>query len=188
MLCASCTVSVHQINPMHRVEVSLFSHLVLYPLSRHMQCWNGSYFEPSTLQALGLRIQLGHGINGHCINPIAAPGDDFVIIDCNGIHKVALDYCGCTSAAKETVQLLRARLYPATVKAPQTAATFNMLEFFQLLTFDSKASAFEYYHALTRRTDNTGTIEIPVRSSIFLLITHLLTLLNLRIDTRNSSG
>lgn len=127
-----------------------------------MQSWNGTYFVTATLKALGLRIQLGHGARGRCVNPTAAPGIDFIIVDCNGIHQVALDYCGCATAEKETVQLLRARLYPATVKAPQTAATFNVLEFFHLLTFDSKASAFEFYHTLTRRTDNTGTMDTPV--------------------------
>lgn len=111
---------------------------------------------------MGLRIQLGHGIGERCVNPVPATGDDFVIIDCNGVHRVALDYCGCTNAIKETMQLLRARLYPATVQAPKTAATFNVLEFFHLLTFDSKASVFEFYHTLTRRTDNTGTSHIPV--------------------------
>lgn len=89
-------------------------------------------------------------------------GDDFVIVDCNGVHQVALDYCGCSSAAKVTIQLLRAQLYPATVQAPKTAATFNVLEFFQVLTFDSKASVFEFYRTLSRRTDNTGCLNIPV--------------------------
>lgn len=101
------------------------------------------------------------------MNPIVAAGDDFVIVDCNGIHQVALDYCGCANAKGLTVQLLRAKLYPATVQAPKTAATFNLLEFFQLLTFESKASAFELYHTLARRTDNTGTLRVPVCFCLF---------------------
>ncbi|KAF7967079.1 hypothetical protein HWV62_35917 [Athelia sp. TMB] len=130
--------------------------------------WNGSYFERSTLKSIGLRIQLGHARHQQCSNPVAAAGDDFVIIDGNGIHRVGLDDCGCTTAPAETVQLLRARLYPATVQAPKTAATFNVMEFFHVLSFDSKASAFEFFHTLTRRTDNTGTMDVPDRYVEFL--------------------
>ncbi|KAF7972615.1 hypothetical protein HWV62_17352, partial [Athelia sp. TMB] len=151
LLCPGCTVDHHYSNPTHRVEY-----------------WNGTYFEPTTLKAHGLRIQLGHALDEHCVNPVPSPGDDFIIVDTNGIHAVSLNFCVCTTAQKDTIQLLRARLYPATVKSPQTAATFNVLEFFHLLTFDSKASAFEFYHALGRRTDNTGTVEISDRYEEFL--------------------
>ncbi|KAF7975089.1 hypothetical protein HWV62_10489 [Athelia sp. TMB] len=155
LLCSRCSVIRHHNNPTHRIEI-----------------WNGSYFLPTTLKALGLRIQLGHPAGECCINPIPSPGNEFVIVDNNGIHEVFLDFCGCTRAEKETIQLLRARLYPATIKSPQTAATFNVLEFFHLLTFDSKASAFEFYHALGRRTDNTGTMYIPDRYEEFLRMIH----------------
>ncbi|KZP31898.1 hypothetical protein FIBSPDRAFT_944525 [Athelia psychrophila] len=151
LTCVNCAVATHAVHPTHRVER-----------------WNTSHFEPTTLKALGLRIQLGHSVGELCINPIPTAGDDFVIVDTNGIHQVALDYCGCASAKVATVQLLRARLYPATVQAPKTAATFNMLEFFHRLTFQSKASAFECYYTLARRTDNTGTLHIPDRYDEFL--------------------
>ncbi|KAG5221504.1 hypothetical protein IMY05_C4386000400 [Salix suchowensis] len=36
------------------------------------QKWNGEYFECTTLQALGLRIQLGH-LKGECVNPERVP-------------------------------------------------------------------------------------------------------------------
>ncbi|KZP23155.1 hypothetical protein FIBSPDRAFT_952228 [Athelia psychrophila] len=148
---------------------SILFHL-LPNLTKQVQRWNGSHFERTTLKDLGLQIQLGHGAGERCVNPMRAAGDDFVIIDCNGVHAVALDYCGCTSANKETIQLLRARLYPASAQAPKTAATFNVLEFFHLLTFDSKASVFEFYHTLTRRTDNTGTFYTPDRYDELLRI------------------
>ncbi|KAF7965473.1 hypothetical protein HWV62_43305 [Athelia sp. TMB] len=149
--CAGCSVKAHRANPTHRVEL-----------------WNGTHFEPTTLKTLGLRIQLGHSVGEPCVNPVAAAGDDFVIVDCNGIHQVGLDFCGCTSAKGDTVQLLRARLYPATVQAPKTAATFNLLELFHLLSFESKTSPFALYNTLARRTDNTGTTQIPDRYDEFL--------------------
>jgi len=45
------------------------------------------------------------------------------------------------------------------------AATFYVLETFQMLSFMSKVSAFKFYQALARRTDNTSTSVPPVRMS-----------------------
>jgi len=81
----------------------------------------------------------------------------------DGIHEVAIDYCGCQQSLPKTVQLLRARLFLSTVIDPKTAATFHVLNMFQMLSFTSKISAYEFYQALARRTDNTGTSTPPVR-------------------------
>ena len=107
------------------------------------------------MKDIGLRLQVGHA-DGLCPTPENAFNNDFVIIAHNGIHKVSLDYCACDGAASKPVQLIRTRLYPATVQDPKTAATFAVLEHFQLLSFTSKLSHYEYYRALTRLTDNTG--------------------------------
>jgi hypothetical protein len=112
---------------------------------------------------LGLRIQLGHPSGQLCINPISASTNGFVVLDTDIIHTVALDFCNCHLAINRHVQLLRARLFPATTIAPKCAATFRVLELFQLLSFMSKVSAYEFYHTLSRRTDNTGTEPTPVR-------------------------
>lgn len=121
-----------------------------------MQKWNGLYFEQVSLKSLGLRIQLGH-LDGVCILRQSAFNDDFVVLHIDGIHEVAVDYCGCQQSLPKTVQLLRARLFPSTVIDPKTAATFHVLDTFQMLSFTSKISAYEFYQALARRTDNTGT-------------------------------
>ena len=122
------------------------------------------------MKEIGLRIQLGHRVGERCANPKPAIGDDFVVIDINGIHQVGVDYCSCERAIHQVEQVLRARWYPATSITPKTAATFNALEYFQLLTFESKASAFEYIMSLMRRVDNTGTVDVPVS---WLYIVHL---------------
>ena len=90
--------------------------------------------------------------------------DDFVVVDTNGVHSVGLDYCDCEKAEDPVTQLLWVRWYPAMTTTPKSAATFNVLEFFHLLSFESKASIFEYYYTLMRRTDNTGTTAVPVGS------------------------
>lgn len=112
---------------------------------------------------LGLRVQLGHGPGQRCINPTRT--ESFTVVDSGGIHEIGLDFCGCETAQTRVKQLLRARLFPATVRDPRTAATFGVLEQFHLLSLESKVSAYEFYHALKRRSDNTGLCEPKVCSS-----------------------
>ncbi|KAJ7775868.1 hypothetical protein B0H14DRAFT_3095888 [Mycena olivaceomarginata] len=126
---------------------------------------NAGLFERVTLKSLGLRIQLGHGRNGIC------PGTDFCIVDSNGIHEVALDFCTCGRAEDHDVQLLRARLYPATTTNPATAATFRVLRDFHLLSLEAKSSAYHFYNKLARQTDNTGVFQPRTRYAEFRRMT-----------------
>jgi hypothetical protein len=130
------------------------------------QKWNGTFFEKASLRQLGLRKQLNHPPGERCLNPIRCQEDEFWIIDVTGLQSVTVDFCGCGKGdQRHTVQLLRSRLYPATVVQPQSAATFEVLKLFELLSYESKSSAFEVYQTLSRLTDNTGT-NIPNVSTI----------------------
>ncbi|KAG1769718.1 hypothetical protein EV702DRAFT_1181707 [Suillus placidus] len=153
--CFGTEMSCHQCCPLHTIEER-----------------NGSFFQRIKLKTLGLRIQLGHTPSDRCFNPRPSTADDFVIIDINGIHEVALDFCGCDIAQVRYKQLLRVRWYPATTTDPQTAATFNVLEHFHLLSYESKISAYEFFHGLARRTDNTGLSPIRDRYSAFMRMVH----------------
>ncbi|KAJ7817192.1 hypothetical protein B0H14DRAFT_3474825 [Mycena olivaceomarginata] len=167
LFCQACLVRLHRDNPLHRVEV-----------------WkDAALFERVTLKSLGLRIQLGHGRNSICPGTVAKraavlgdePGDgwdasggpeterrsweDFCIVESNGIHEVALDFCSCGRAEDHDVQLLRARLYPATTTSPATVATFGVLRDFHLLSLEAKSSAYHFYNKLARQTDNSGVFQ-----------------------------
>ncbi|KAK7044982.1 hypothetical protein R3P38DRAFT_3308726 [Favolaschia claudopus] len=139
LLCAACVKGAHHQLPLHRV-----------------QKWAGAYFEPASLKSLGVRIQLGHWHGKHkkCLLPEHAAGDDFVILDPNGIHSVGLDYCGCGQSGSREVQLLRAQLWPATTTNPRTATTFSLLRHFHILSFESKCAILEFYQTLARLSDN----------------------------------
>lgn len=142
-------------------------------LCSSLQKWNGRHFETSTFKSLGLRVQLGHVPGEVCPNPEPCYDDDFTIIDTDAIHAIGLDFCACgISAQSRTVQLLRAQYFPATVVNPKSAATFRSLEVFELLSYESKASAFEFYQALARLTDNTGID--PPKVSVFFGLLHTL--------------
>ncbi|KAJ7175247.1 hypothetical protein C8R43DRAFT_873015 [Mycena crocata] len=155
MVCEDCLFLQHARHPLHLV-----------------QFWNGVYFEKKTLASLKMRVQLGHWVDKQpCPLPECSQGDDFVIIDEHGVHKVLLDFCGCGMGGAHTKQLMMACLYPATVVAPRTAATFNVLDRFELLAFESKCSAYEFYHSLARGSDNTGLDPAPDRYHEFRRMT-----------------
>lgn len=135
------------------------------------------------LKKLGLRIQLNHPLGEHCVNPQHAAGDDFVIVDVHVIHEVGLDFCRCERSVTASVQLLRARLYPATGTNPRSAVTFGCLRQFHILSFESKCSGYEYYSALVRATDNVGLIKPRVRC--FIQISRRANLFYPRIDMMN---
>ncbi|KAJ7073559.1 hypothetical protein B0H15DRAFT_925638 [Mycena belliarum] len=143
LLCSACVLARHRRLPFHRIE------------------------------AMGLRIQLGHwhGRERRCAVPRPADGDDFVIVDSTGVHEVGLDYCGCGQGGADTVQLVRARLFPATTTSPRTAASFAVLHQFQLLSFESKCSGYEFYNSLARLTDNTRNKPNKDRYHEFLRMT-----------------
>lgn len=133
--------------------------------------WNGQTFERKTLKDLGLQIQLGHALGEICLNPQPVTGEyGFAIIDTSGIHNVNLNFCACGQINQShTTQLLRSRLFPATVVQPRTAATFRSLEMFELLTYEAKTTAWEFCKTLARLTDNTSTLKDEKVHSILLL-------------------
>ncbi|KAJ7693264.1 hypothetical protein B0H16DRAFT_1669558 [Mycena metata] len=161
MFCQACCVANHESHPLHIVEY-----------------WDGCCFTKKTLKELGLRIQFGHR---RCVRPRSAP-TTFVVLHTNGIHEVSVDYCGCESEAangEHYIQLLRGGWYPATHVAPQTAATFEMLDFFHAQTLQAKTTMYDFYVALEKLTNHTG-VKPSTRYPEFLRITrqyrHLLLL------------
>ncbi|KAJ3821460.1 hypothetical protein F5880DRAFT_1614672 [Lentinula raphanica] len=126
------------------------------PLDR-IKRWNGLFFEDTSLQDLGLRIQLGHPDGSICPNPITGPGD-FVVIHTNKIHRVSLDFCHCPLNATRPhwEQLMLNEWLPATTDRPRTACTFRALEQFHMLSYRGKITAYDYYTTLEKLTDNIG--------------------------------
>ena len=90
-----------------------------------------------------------------CSNPIPCH-TDLRILHYNGIHNVAIRYCGCERAISKHLQLLRRGFYPATQINPRTCASFRLLEQLHLLANNSKTSTYDIYRTLEKLTENTG--------------------------------
>ncbi|SJL10438.1 uncharacterized protein ARMOST_13824 [Armillaria ostoyae] len=117
-------------------------------------CWNGEHFEASTLKDIGLHVQLNHA-SMQCRLPIASH-QEFKVLHGNGVHHVAVDYCGCERQLPKHVQLLRRGWYPASQQVPRTAASFQLLEFLHLLSLCAKTSIYDFYRTLEKLTTNMG--------------------------------
>ncbi|KAJ3543012.1 hypothetical protein NMY22_g3295 [Coprinellus aureogranulatus] len=156
LICRECMVTSHANTPLHRVER-----------------WTGLSFERISLKQLGLRIQLGHPVGEECRQKQPAKADDFVILDLDAVHEVGLDFCGCGKTNMDHVaQLVERRLFPATVLQPKTAATFRLLEFFEILQYESKISPFEVFTTLSRLANNTGLVEVKDRYPALIRMVH----------------
>jgi hypothetical protein len=90
-----------------------------------------------------------------CENPQACH-TDMLVLHTNGIHKVSLNYCGCSRALPQHIQLLRRRLYPSSQMVVKTCATFELLELLHKFALTTKAATYDFYRALEKLTNNTG--------------------------------
>lgn len=176
IICRGCCIKVHACLPLHRIKE-----------------WNGHYFAPVTLRDIGLRVQLGetHEPGSLCIWGREVH-KDLVIIHTNGMHKVAVHYCGCTpniDTPKIDVfrQFLRIGWYPATHLEPKTCATFDVMQLFHLLSLQGKTSHYDFYKTMQFRTENTGITKFPVSSSFDQPIVYLMYFLSTGIGHSSSS-
>ena len=115
---------------------------------------------------------------------------DFTVLHDNGIHEVAVDFCGCDRRKEFHLQLLQAGWYPATTERPQTCATFACLDRYHALLQKSKTTAYDYNGTLEYLTDGTGA-KPPNRYQIFLRMSRQyahLSLLKRRGRGHDSSG
>lgn len=126
----------------------------------------------TSLQQIGLVVQLGHADGSACSNPHPAP-KDFCVIDFNGHHNVSLNYCGCDKAGEAGThqeQLLRRDYYPSTLTEPHTVYTVRLLEHYHIQSLQGKTSMYDYYASLERMTDNTGTKKLQDRYKSFMRV------------------
>ncbi|KAH9890400.1 hypothetical protein C8Q73DRAFT_652264 [Cubamyces lactineus] len=154
-VCQICVVQQHRHCPWHRI-----------------QRWGGCAYQRTTLKDLGMIVRLGHEADcSVCSNPVLRTS--FTVVDTNGRHAVAIEFCGCDKArdaGDHVQQLLRHRLYPATDVDPNTAFTFSLLEHYHIQSLQGKISMYDYYTSLERLTDNTGTQRLSDRYKAFMRV------------------
>ncbi len=136
--------------------------------------WNDQIgcYVPQDISRLGHVINLGHG-GKPC--PHAIPNSDlfFHIVDLNGVHDTKVRFCGCLPKLDRASQLLKHRLFPATMSRPKMAFTFQLLEFFNILHLESKINPFDFIGSIRRMTDNVFTDNVTVSFGLLKIISQL---------------
>ncbi|KAJ7026086.1 hypothetical protein C8F04DRAFT_966920 [Mycena alexandri] len=134
--CRDCCVQRHQTMPLHFLEV-----------------WGGRFWKKTTLRALGLVYQLGHG-GFRCRFPEATVRT-LVVVHESGIHKISYTFCACSTSkhANNLCQFLRNDWYPASKTDPDTVATFSVLDLYRLMNVGGNLNAYDFIAALERKTD-----------------------------------
>lgn len=152
-LCRTCWVHAHKHNPFHWAQV--WSHERGYFVRQDIS---------TILPDSDYGIPLGHD-GKRC--PKRSKAILMTIVDLNGVHATKISTCQCADNSRWR-QLFDASLFPATVAEPQTAFTFRLLRDWQIMTLQSKITAYHYIRALRRLTDNVFTGNVPVCPTCFL--------------------
>ncbi len=85
------------------------------------------------ISCLGYVIHLGHE-GKPCPHASTTDGDIFFhIVDNNGMHDTRLHFCACLPQVDHASQLLKHKLFPATMLRPKMAFTFCVLDFYNIL-------------------------------------------------------
>ncbi|KAJ7141932.1 hypothetical protein C8R43DRAFT_954584 [Mycena crocata] len=160
LLCPQCWLVKHRTMPTHWALV-----------------WNapGRFFEKHDISRVmkNVVVPLGH-YGERC--PDADAGRSFTLVETNGIHATSISFCRCVSAdgkrgAPEFQQLLRAGIFPGSVKEPKTGYTLNLLEYYRQERSQGKGSAYNFVHVLQRITDPFFSGSVPDIYANFLAIT-----------------
>ncbi|KAJ7358033.1 hypothetical protein DFH08DRAFT_687643, partial [Mycena albidolilacea] len=145
LFCQDFCVHAHSRNPLDGIER-----------------WDATKFKRTSLKDMGLRVQLGHRHGEVCEMSITAH-KKFLVIYTNGIHNVAVDFCGCVDESivgLRRQQLLRRLWYPATHEEPQTCTTFRALELFHVMTLQGKVTTYDFYTGLEKLTTKSGLVKV----------------------------
>ncbi|KAI6150458.1 hypothetical protein BKA82DRAFT_4328556 [Pisolithus tinctorius] len=85
------------------------------------------------------------------------------VVDVTGVHFIPVRWCQCEAAESFRLQLLRAKLFPATFEKPSTAFTFAVLDDFVRDNLECGTSGMNYYSKLRRVTSGVFPHLVPDR-------------------------
>lgn len=112
-------------------------------------------------------MQLGHPVGERCPQPLTTT-NSFTVLHTNGIHSISLNFCGCSAAVPNHIQLLCGSWYPSTPREPRTALTFSLLRLFHNLNCLGKLPAWDLWKALETMTEHRTLTPPPERYKVLL--------------------
>ncbi|KAJ7506195.1 hypothetical protein B0H11DRAFT_1707377 [Mycena galericulata] len=160
LLCRRCWLDKHRTMPTHWALI-----------------WNKKerFFEKHDFCRVLKTTAVAIGHDGHRC-PEADAMRTFTLVDSNGIHATSVTFCRCKTpdggrGEPEFQQLLRAGIFPGSVKEPKTGYTLGVLEFWRQLRSQGKGSAYNFVLVLQRMADPFFAGSVPDIYINFLAIT-----------------
>jgi hypothetical protein len=96
---------------------------------------------------------------------------NLIIVSSTGIFKRAVRWCHCAKSSDQYVQLLlRAKLFPASFKNPQTVFTFEVLDHFRVDALECKTAAMNFMSKIQRITNEAFPSCVPVSISMYQMM------------------
>jgi hypothetical protein len=160
--------------------------------------WTGLFFQSTSLNEEGFTFYLGHHgspcpeIQLESSNPeTQASGrtggrttdedriseawqndnrKSLIVVDVSGVHQLHIGWCQCKDAPGADIQLLRSRIFPASISNPSTAFTFRLLGYFYIDSVECKTSALSFFSKLRRLTNESSPDSVSVGYLIFYLL------------------
>lgn len=177
--CDTCCISAHKHVPFHRIQL-----------------WNGKYFETSDILERRLILNLLHATNdcplhpsnlgysasqegvryelndGETLNNHPPPNtplqSELIVVTSAGIFTRSVTWCQCTKSSNTYVELLlRAKLFPASFKAPRTVFTFEVLDNFRIDALECRTAAMNFMSKIQRITNEAFPARVPVHFQIY---------------------
>ena len=88
--------------------------------------------------------------------------DVVVMIHTTGVFQHVVRWCKCVSPHEQHIDMLRLRLFPATMTRPRTVFSFDVLDHFYADSMECKTSAHSFFNKLCRLTNNAFPQMVPV--------------------------
>ena len=171
ILCKACCMSVHQQSPFHHIEKWSSGFFTETSLDTEgFVLYLGHSGAPCPVETL---IDMDEDLELEAAKSRVIENDDIdmlgeweitntdngsltiTVVDCNGVHHQHVRWCCCPDAPSKDIQLLKERLFPASVHRPSTAFTFQVLDYFHIDAVECKTSAMNFYSKLKRLTNYT---------------------------------
>ncbi|KAJ6448015.1 hypothetical protein C8R45DRAFT_850549 [Mycena sanguinolenta] len=178
VVCRKCWLETHRTTPTHWALV-----------------WNSEekFFEKTDIS----RVQNGAGLflahDGNlCRHHLSRP---FTLVDSNGIHATVVAFCGCPAPGGDGIhplpqfrQLLRAGIFPGSIKEPKTGYTLTLLERFRQQHNQDKGSLYDFVHVLQRLADPIFADAVPDIKNHLGNIIRFHQLINLKLRRGHAHG
>src|SRR3981189_77002 len=97
------------------------------------------------------------------------PQSKLVVVHTTGVFQHSVRWCYCPGCPRRHLQLLRARLYPASMKRPKTVFTFDVLDHSTADAMECKTPAQSFFRKLRRLTNNAFPQRVPVSNHFVIM-------------------